>query len=308
MNLLSRVNQRLRRDYFRWHYGTTARSILDTAPLARGAEPFTLLSMVHQRDVFPYLVALKSFARQANPRRVVIVCDPSIGDAERAIFMRHIPHVELRGAVEFVHPEIPRGGTWERIFAISHYVKEDYVVQMDADTTTTGAIPEVLAAIRDASGFAIGEVPGQQLMTLQGACENATPWIEDGSTHVISFAEVALPKVGLANNRMYVRGCSGFSGFPASVGMVDELVDFSARMRRHLGERWNQWGTEQVTSNYIVANSRNPFVLPYPKYGTPDTADNSTVFWHFIGPMRFINTKYATVTRGLVDSLRPSLA
>ena len=51
MSLVERVVQRVRRDYFRWQYQKVARQILDTRPVKRGDLPFTLLSMVHQRDV-----------------------------------------------------------------------------------------------------------------------------------------------------------------------------------------------------------------------------------------------------------------
>jgi hypothetical protein len=115
------VVHRIRRDYFRWQYQKVACKILDTRPLKRGELPFTLLSMVHQRDVHSYLVAVKSFTHFLNPTRIVVVCDPSLDDNDRAVLKHHLPHVELREAHEFTHPDIPRGGTWERLFAISSY-------------------------------------------------------------------------------------------------------------------------------------------------------------------------------------------
>jgi len=304
MNLPARALLRLRRDFFAWRYRHAARAILFTPPLARGDAPFTLLSMVQPRDLPSYLVALKSFARAANPQRVVVVCDPAMGDAERAIIKRHVAHAELRRADEFTHAEMPRGGTWERLCAISLHASEGYVVQLDADTATTGALPEVLAAIDVGSGFVIGEAPGQTCVTLDAASRHARPWLDDpGSPHVIAVAEVALPQVGLPAGRLYVRGCSGFCGFPRSERMHDELVDFSARMRRHIGTRWSDWGTEQVASNYLVANSACAAVLPFPKYATPDAADATTMFWHFIGPLRFLDGRYARVSRMLLPAL-----
>ena len=41
-------------------------------------------------------------------------------------------------------------------------------------------------------------------------------------------------------------------------------------MTAELGSRWTEWGTEQVTSNYVVANSPEAMVLPYPKYACFD--------------------------------------
>ena len=71
MSLVNRLIQRLKRDYFRSKYQRTTRQILTTRPLERGNVPFTLLSMVHQRDVLSYLVAVKSFAHFLNPERIV---------------------------------------------------------------------------------------------------------------------------------------------------------------------------------------------------------------------------------------------
>jgi hypothetical protein len=83
------------------------------------------------------------------------------------------------------------------------------------------------------------------------------------------------------------------------------MADFSRRMTAKLGDDWTRWGTEQVTSNYLVSNATGTRVLPFPKYGTPDKATPDTAFFHFIGSMRFINGKYETTTRqalGLIST------
>jgi hypothetical protein len=296
MSLRQRIIQRLRRDYFRWHFGRTARRVLSTRPLERGALPFLLLSMVQQRDLLPYLLAVKSFARFANPQRIVVVCDPSIDDHDRAILTQHVPHVELHAADAFTHPDIPRRGTWERLFAISGFVRDDYVVQLDADTLTIQPIPEVLHAIRNRQGFVLGENADTVLHSLAVTRENALPWL--GPTeHIQDISEAAMVTLGLPEQARYVRGCSGFTGFPPSSRMREQMVDFSRRMGGQLGANWTRWGTEQVTSNYLVANAEGTAILPFPKYGTPDRADAGSAFIHFIGSMRFVGRQYETSAR-----------
>jgi hypothetical protein len=296
MSLVSRVIQRLKRDYFRSQYQKAARQILSTPPLERGELPFTVLSMVHQRDVHSYLVAVKSFSHFLNPNRVVVVCDPSIDNDDRAILRQHVPHVELREAHEFVHPDIPRGGTWERLFAIAHLVRDSYVVQLDADTLTVKPIPEVLAAIQAGNGFVLGEKPDTPIRSLLATREYALPWINP-NVHVQAIAEVEMVNVGLPDSARYIRGCSGFTGFPRSADMSETMTDFSRRMKEKLGEHWKSWGTEQVTSNYLASNAPGTKALPFPKYGTPDCATSDTAFFHFIGSMRFVNGKYETTSR-----------
>lgn len=300
MSLLSRVITRLRRDYFRSQYNTASTLVLDTPPLKCGTSPFLLLSMVHQRDVQSYLVAVKSFAHFLNPERIVVVCDPSITAADRTTFKRHVPHIELRDAKEFIHPKLPLGGTWERLFAITTFSPDNYVVQLDADTLTVRPVPEVQEAIIAGNGFVLGEMPDTPLRSLAATREYALPWMGPGA-HIQGIAETEMVNVGLPANARYIRGCSGFTGFPRSPAMQEQMIDFSSRMSGKLGEDWKRWGTEQVTSNYLVANSAGFEPLPFPKYGTPDCADDETAFFHFIGPMRFINGKYKATTRQALD-------
>lgn len=296
MSFVNRVIQRVKRDYFRRQYRQVASRILATHPVQRGDLPFMLLSMVHQRDVHSYLVAVKSFCHFLNPSRIVVVCDPSIDEADRALIARHLPHVELRAADEFTHPDMPRGGTWERLYAIAGFARDTYVVQLDADTLTVQPIPEVLDAIRAGAGFVLGEMPDTPSRTLAQTRENALPWIRPGA-HIQGIAETEMVNVGLPQDARYIRGCSGFTGFPRSGTMQQTMADFSRRMTAKLGQDWTRWGTEQVTSNYLASNMPGAAALPFPKYGTPDCSTNQTAFFHFIGSMRFINGKYAATSR-----------
>ena len=303
MEILSAAVQRIRTKYFKFRYLRAARSILETEQLAPGTLPFTIVSMVHKRDVISYLVAAKSFTRYANPRRVVVVCDPSVDDSDRILFKRHIPHVELRNAAEFVDSRLPTGGCWERLLAISHYVKTDYVIQLDADTVTVSFVPEVMEAIETQSGFVLGEKPDQKPMSLIETSEvaNSLPY------ELRHIQDVAESKMALACARpedLYIRGCAGFTGFPSSQEMNANIVAYSLAMQKLIGARWSTWGTEQVTSNYIVANSRNAKILPFPKYCTPDVRNNDTAFLHFIGYCRFVNAKYERTSKRVIESLK----
>jgi hypothetical protein len=307
MSLVTRIFHRIKKDFFRSQYQQTARSVLSTQPVQRGDLPFMLLSMVHQRDVHSYLVAVKSFTHFLNPNRIVVVCDPSINQQDRAVLISHVPHVELRDADEFTHADIPRGGTWERLFAISIYVRDIYVVQLDADTLTVHPIPEVLDAILNGRGFVLGEKPDTPIRGLQAVRENALPWMQPGA-HIQGIVETEMVNVGLPANARYIRGCSGFTGFPPSTRMQDTMTDFSRRMSDKLGGEWKRWGTEQVTSNYLVSNAYGTQVLPFPKYGTPDCATPETAFYHFIGSMRFINGRYQARSRQAIRLISSAVA
>ena len=259
--------------------------------------------MVHKRDVLSYLVAAKSFAQHANPRRIVVVCDPSVDQGDRKIFKHHIPHVELRNAAEFVDSQLPTGGCWERLLAISQYAKTDYVVQLDADTVTIRPIPEINAAIQSQSGFVLGEAPNQRPMSVIETSKLAKN-LPYEARHIQDIAESKMAEACGDPDAMYIRGCAGFTGFPPSTAMNDKIVAYSLAMQRLIAERWSTWGTEQVTSNYIVANANGTKILPFPKYCTPDVGTNDTAFLHFIGYCRFVNMKYELTSKRVIQSLK----
>lgn len=300
MVTFSELKNKLNTKYQKWMYEQVVKEVLITPPLQPGKLPFIALSMVHQRDVLPYLVAIKSFAKQTSPQRVVIVCDPTIGDEERQIFKQHVPHVELRDAVEFRMSDIPIGGCWERLSAITEYAQTAYTVQLDADTVTTGQINEVVEAIKANKGFVIGEDPDQPLLTLDQAADLSKNWSDK---HIQAYAEKRMNKADLSMT-LYVRGCAGFTGFPVDESMREKMLDFSRKMRAVSQARWSEWGTEQITSNYLVANSSGAKVLPFPAYRTPEGALKDVRFAHFIGYVRFANSLYRQSTQRLIKMLQ----
>jgi hypothetical protein len=302
--LLDRIIHKIRRTYHQFFYNRAARRILDTPPLVLGAMPLTVLSMVHSRDVMSYLVAIKSFARYVNPRQIVVVCDPSITDIDRNCLQAHIPHVILRPADEFTHLDIPRGGTWERLYAISKYSRDSYVVQLDADTITMLPPAEVIRAVMADTAFVMSGNPGNVLMSLQETEDHAASWGPPlPGEDMQATVERSIASSNLPVRARYVRGCSGFTGFPKSETMTDELLRFSKSMQTRYGKRWAEWGTEQITSNYLVANARDTTVLPFQSYGTPDVLHAESILTHFIGFMRFTSDKYRAATRQTIRQL-----
>lgn len=295
MITLQDVSRKLHHSVRKARYATAVRAVTGTPPLTAGTLPFLVLSMVHQRDVLSYLVAIKSFASHANPARIVIVCDASIGPDDRILFRQQIPHVELRDAAEFVTPGIPTGGCWERLHALCQYAKEHYVVQLDADTVTIHTPADVIAAVTENSGFVLGEEPGQTLLTLAQTTAFSRKK-HPGNQHIQCILEAAISGAGLPAHALYVRGCAGFTGFPQSSAMVASLFHFAEAIHASLGKRWADWGTEQAASNYLVANAAGTRVLPFPAYATPDVMDDRSVFVHFIGSLRFTSDRYREVT------------
>lgn len=292
-----RLLERVRLAIIRWQFHRAIQGIYATNPLRQGKNPFVALSMVQHKDIAAYLVAIKSFALRLQPEKIVIICDRSITPDDELLLTRHIPHAVLHQAAAFLHPELPAAGAcWERLHALATYASNEYVVQLDADTVTLAALPEVEVAIENRQGFVLnGYLPGDDddepaagVVSIEQASRYARRW---SSQHVQAFAEQQLASAGLSGSS-YVRGCAGFTGFPPDPTLCEKLFQFSNKMGRLLGPRWTEWGTEQVASNYLVANASDLQLLPQPKYSAPGSTLDGHDFLHFLGSCRFDNRNY----------------
>lgn len=301
----------LRRRWDVRQFNKAAAGVMDTPPLVLGKDGPMLLSMVHHRDVLPYLMALKSFARHLLPSRVVVVADKTIDAHDEAMFRQQVPEIELRRAREFERPGVPVGGTWERLMAISHYVSEAYVIQLDADTMTLADVDHVADCFKRNVSFTIGTYDLQAKVGVAEVSRWAQSHCETyASPHIQLVCEAALLTAAAAGDpgKFYIRGCSGFAGFGRGSFSPDDLVALSRRMQQHVGDAWAKWGTEQFASNFVVANIPESEVLPHPVYTTPNKIDHTTAFVHFIGPHRYLKGIYLNEARKFLGGVHRAKA
>lgn len=299
--MLYRMRRRL--DY--WRYDRLVAAIEHTPPLAIVDSPLRIVSMVSKADVRMFLVAAKVLYRLLAEGQFVLIIDRDLPRRDRDRLRRH-----LSDAVEFlILEDLPvgrcqRGGTWERVIACLDLSREHYVVQMDCDTLALGDIPEVREAIRANRAFTLAEP-----LPLQTLAE-AAAWVERHirpPTHIIDVAQAAFARYPEAERLHYIRGSSGFTGFARGGFDRSEIETFHERMEELVGpKRWREWGTEQVASNFAVANSPSPLLLPNPDYCnvTPSVDLARVRFGHFIGSFRFHDQLLARASLPLIEDLK----
>jgi len=261
----------------------------------------TVVSMVHHRDILPYLLAIKSFCRQVLVGRVVLVADPSLTGDDRKLVGSHVVGLEIRDAAAVGDPRVPTGGTWERLALISDLVSEGYVIQLDSDTVSVGGLEEVTQAVRDNTSFVLCSADGQRIQS----CTEASAVAGSRSSATDHIQGVAESRLGVLEplRLKYIRGCSGFSGFAKGSTSRDQLAQISMLMQGVVGSRWTEWGTEQVTSNIICASAQGARPLPHPKYCNAHYSTPESRFLHFIGYTRYRDTLYGAVSRRVIDEL-----
>ncbi|MBO9694918.1 MAG: hypothetical protein J7499_01840 [Sphingopyxis sp.] len=287
-----------------------ARAVLDTPAVVPAGDGLVLFSMIGTRVLLPYLVAVKSLHAHLRRGRIVILDDGTLTDADRAILAEHLGNPQILAIADVDTGPCPRGGTWERLLTILDMRASDYVIQLDSDTVTLGDVPQIAAAIAENRSFTLRGDPDSQLLSFAELASRTDDdaFLFNPAAHVQGAIECGLDRVSLPmrENPVYVRGCSGFAGF-ARGGDGRTLAEaFSREAERLLGaERWARWGSEQVTSNMVIANEPDPLLLPYDHYlnfwneGVPPDAR----FVHFIGSYRFSGSAYIDATRAAVAAL-----
>ncbi|BBC72023.1 conserved hypothetical protein [Altererythrobacter sp. B11] len=287
-----------------------ARAVLDTPPLRPLDDGVVIFSMIGSRVLLPYLVAVKSLHRQLGRGRVAILDDGTLTAADRQVLAAHLGEPEIRQIDAVDCGPCPRGGTWERLLTLLDLRRDAYVIQLDSDTVTTGPVPEVVHAIAQARSFTLrGDADAELVPAAEIAARKPPEYHRDNpAAHVQGAIESVLDEVrieGLSSPR-YARGCSGFAGFaPAASGR--QLAErFSQEAERLLGRaRWEQWGSEQVTSNFVIANEPDPLLLPYDRYLNfwNEPLPPEAAFVHFIGTYRYHRGAYAAATQRAIAAL-----
>lgn len=250
-----------------------------------------IVSQLHHPDLTLYLLAAKSFARYVKPRGFVIV-DDGLRPEDKRILSNHFECIQFVPRSSMGLDTCPTGGCWERLLTLASENKSHYVIQLDSDTLTLAEPAEVLQSIAAGRSFTLGTSSGTHFVALSEASRHAH---EDPHKHVQNHAERALGEYPGGAQLKYVRGCAGFTGFAPGKLSIPEIEKFSLQMQKLVGrQKWHEWGSEQVASNFMVANVDDSLVLPVDRYPfwEPGLDIRQAVLIHFFGTFRFMGGMY----------------
>lgn len=261
-----------------------------------------IVTLLCNTDINMYLLALSSFCRFVTPREIVIVSD-RLTEANCKILKKCVKDLKIIPVEDYREQGLPIGGCWERFTCVLKNLPDTYVVQLDADTLTLMRPDEVIQAIDNDLSFSLTTKLGFEKMSFVNA--SYLVW-ERSSKHVQNEAEKAFKNCRNAESRRYIRACAGFAGYAKQSFTLDAIKEFSKELEEKLGrEKWSEWGSEQVASNYAIANTEGSVILPYQYYPfyEPGLDESGVKFLHFIGTHRFKKGSYITHARQLINEL-----
>lgn len=293
----------IKKKFYRQAFDSTCRDILRTPPVEVDKRSgMAVLSQTYHPDLIMYLVAAKSFAQHIRPALFVIVDDGLLPE-DRTLIRQHLRNVEFVDRRSVPNTACPSGGTWERLLSVADFCQSHYVVQLDSDTVTVQHPAEVAERILRNEAFTLPTRVGNGFVTVEEASAIARG---SDSQHVQVLAEQQLDVIEALRGTAYIRGCSGFAGFPKGSIRRTDLERFSSLMEQRLGSSvWASWGSEQFASNYMVANCHQKATLPFEKYPywKPGIDVRSAELIHFIGDDRFTSAMYPQTAHQAIETL-----
>ncbi len=289
---------RLRRYLNYAKFDRQTRRVLDTPPIQYREAPLAIVSMVSNLDPQMYIIAVKALYRRLGRGKIVAIVDADMPEESRDLIRKHLVKVEFVHLEDINPGKCQRGGTWERVHYCVSRSAQEYVIQIDADTICVGLLDAVVESVDQNRSFTLGEgLPKNPLAEWAGIRA------QDPGGHIVQAFEQRSKEYPDARNLMYVRGSSGFAGFAKGAYDTARLEQFHETMQGIHGERWKEWGTEQIASNYVVANSPDSIPLPHPQYSTyvggPIPVPCSAL--HFIGTFRFAGRIFAGFCNREID-------
>lgn len=294
-------------------YDRRCASVFRTAPIRQQNDGVVLFSMIGTAVMTPYMVAIKSLHHHLRRGRVVIMDDGTLTGADRALLRYHLDDPQIVSLKDVDVGPCPRGGTWERLLTILDMAANDYVIQLDSDTVTIGPVPHVEQAINENASFTVlgAETSVQTILDVDSFTHSffpgGRPAPDDFTGHIQGATESILMELqveGVPRPR-YVRGCSGFAGFARGSDRRTATA-FSQAAGARMGARWCEWGTEQITSNFVIANSDDARVLPpalYENYWGEAPVDDVR-FLHFVGTYRWHEWHYQWRSLNAIRALK----
>jgi hypothetical protein len=251
-----------------------------------------------------YILAMKSLYARIQRGKLLVLLDDDVLERSRDVLKNHFPGMVFSNLRDIDTGVCQRGGCWERLIYLLDHSEKEYVIQVDCDTLTFGDISEVVHCAENNIPFTLSH-RGEPIRTMR---EAATAARTINSDHIVIATQRLLDQYPDNPSLKYVRASAAFAGFAMKGFARRGIEEFHRELERHLGTRWQEWGTEQCGSNFAVANSPHAVVLPYPKYGNfePNLERDKSTFLHFFGTHRYIDNYFALRAQDVIKTLMPT--
>lgn len=288
-------------------FDVSTRGIRSTPPVRQQPGKAKLVSLVCHRDVDRYLISIKSVYHYLGEGEIVVLNDGTLTPQDIATLDHHLDGPRYYHVDEIDTGACPTYICWKRLFLILDLCQDDYVIQVDSDIVAQGPIDEAIDAVANEEAFIIvnRQNPGRIRLADMPAWLSQKGWQQDNLQLNAERSFAGFPD---AESRYYARGTAAFVGFPRQCATREQVEQFSRYIESQVGPEWRTWGSEQTTTNYVIANAPKLRFLEYPRYlnHMPNLAAEQGALVHYFGSHRYDHGRYGRAARRAIRQLNNS--
>ena len=138
-------------------FDNIVKGVRDCTPIqANKDSEIVIISQVYHGALDMSLLALKSFVTHFGDCDIEVLDDGSLTDEDKSIIKSQLQGATITNMFDVDTGKCPQGNCWERLVRILQLCESRYVIQVDTDTLTIAAIPEIVAAVKEQRAFTIG--------------------------------------------------------------------------------------------------------------------------------------------------------
>lgn len=297
--------------YTRFNFLT--REILQTPPLRLDSENarYSLHSLVCERDLHMYLLAVKSFVSRVVGGCVVAHSDGTLTERSEKVLQEHLPGIIIVSREEAnlrAKESLPEGlqkirsygGCFDRLIDSLLWARGQRHIQMDSDILTIRTPEWIISWMENGTGaFVISDYEKDDV--------RLSPPVPGVEEHIQTQLERAQSKIekrlGMEFGNV-VGLCAGFYGWTDQL-KLNEILKFVLACEE-LGYDMTKWGAEQVVTTWLLS-AHGIERLPREDYINLQECAfhlrNSASMIHFIGNNRFRSGWYAESARREIKRL-----
>jgi len=272
-------------------------------PYVRSREDeLMVVTLLSHRDLIMYLLAIKSLLYYMDRGQISVISDGSLTQEDKELLSKHVKDISISNISDIENTNCPKGGCWERLLCVADYNKDKHVLVLDADILIQSQIEEIIEGVNNDSSLIMGLTRNQDVKFMPEILAEEKKNFEGRdltNAPVQVFYDTNLDKIHGYESRRYLKGSGGFNMFARGSINREAVECYSNEMKDIFKKRWDEWGTEQIAACYLIANTPNAKILPFPKYaiyyGNEDINYEFSSVLHFVGTYRFHKQYYADV-------------
>ena len=274
-------------------------------------------SIVPHRNLYAYLIAIKSLLRYSNDFAVYVHDDGSLSDDDKILLKDHINGINILCRTQaddyfdkkmqdpFLSKVRTSYTSYLKLFDPTFRSTQKRIILLDSDTLFIKYPHHIIEWSKNGGAPWYHAAP---LGNMKAVKKSANVKPKDPHIQTLIMEQLSNINTELDDHYSLEQGfCAGFIGYDVDAIGFPRLKRLLENLHKRFGDKIFKWGAEQTIHGLILCGD-NAERLPMKDYfvytqNNAPQADEAT-FIHFVGENRFFKLKYPRLASSIVNTLK----